>query len=589
MIISSHFILILNYFHYGEESFKSCICRSMMLSNHIKKTQAEDRRMTFKEAQVISFEIESLLHEVHTEESEKLKEQEVDAALRKIVPDFIEYRILSQSLDARGAPRGRSPKILYRLEVRRQGEVFKNREETFKNLGHLKTKPLIVGAGPGGLFAALRFAEYGIPCVIFERGGRAGERMKFISKYWRHGIFNDDNNVCYGEGGAGLFSDGKLITRVKSPYVQYVMNKFVHFGAPPETAYISNPHLGSNKIRALINKITDYLIERGTEIHYDARVSELIFNKQDPSKIDGVRLKDGREFFSDHVILATGHSAREVYTHLKEANVAMKAKDFAVGVRIEHPRRIIDFIQYGKFAENGELGAARYRLSYENKELQKGTYSFCMCPGGYVLSSGTDADGIVVNGMSNYARNSKWSNAALVVSIKAGVDFDPSKDVLAGMDYQHDIERKAYEASLARATGREVPYSGLKDFLDGKISDPNNLPITSCPSGVFAHDLHSLLPGGVAPYLQEALGKFDGLMKGFVSNEARLLAPETRTSAPITILRDSQSLESISHRGLYPCGEGAGYAGGITSAAVDGVRIAMSILKKEKNHEEVFS
>jgi uncharacterized FAD-dependent dehydrogenase len=260
----------------------------------------------------------------------------------------------------------------------------------------------------------------------------------------------------------------------------------------------------------------------------------------------------------------------------------MKTKSFAVGVRIEHPRELIDQMQYGEFA-GSYLGAARYRLSYENKVTDKGTYSFCMCPGGYVLSSGTEADGIVVNGMSNYARNSRWSNSALVVSVKAGEDFS-TDNVLNGLNFQHNIEKKAYEVSKTLASGKELPSQTLKDFLDGKVGR-SVMPKNSTPSGIVEAQLTDILPEFISNHLRDALVQFDRRMKGFVSEKALLLAPETRTSAPVTISRDRDTLVSTSHIGLYPCGEGAGHAGGITSAAVDGVKIAMSILKQEKSLE----
>jgi uncharacterized protein len=507
---------------------------------------------------------------------------EFDRDLRKFLqekyPEVMDYRIRSQSLDARGANRGKSPRYQYVLDTIEQGESFdkKQKEHDLKGLGEMKERPLIIGAGPAGLFCALRLADYGVKGILFERGAKAQERMKKIARFWRYGEFDPDNNVCYGEGGAGLFSDGKLITRVKSPFVQYVMDKLVEYGAPAETAYMSNPHLGSNKIRQLINKISDDLVTRGWEVHTNTRVESLCYQGE---QVVGLSLEDGREFHSPHVVLATGHSAQEVYSHLKENKVAMKAKDFAVGVRVEHPRKLIDYIQYGKFSEQNVLGAARYRLSWENPDTKAGTYSFCMCPGGYVLSSGTEGDGIVVNGMSNYSRRSPWSNAALVVGVKAGKDFDEG-DVLNGLQFQRDIEKRAYELSCQKASGKEIPAQTLKNFLDGNTGTDQRLPKTSCPSGIFSESLDKILPPFITDHLRRALNVFEKQMKGFVSDEALFLAPETRTSAPVTIIRDKETLESISHKGLFPCGEGAGYAGGITSAAVDGVNVAMKILKK---------
>ena len=335
---------------------------------------------------------------------------DLDEYLRQEIPDHVDYRVINQSLDARNANRGRKPVNQWTVEVVCQGEKFSKFEEKFPNLGPLAKKPIIVGAGPAGLFCALRLAEYGVPSILIERGERAHKRMLHIARFWRYGEFDKENNVCFGEGGAGLFSDGKLITRIKSPHVPYVMQRLVDFGAPPDTAWLSNPHLGSNKIRGLISKMSDYLLNNGCEIHYNTRVDELL---EDDGKIVGVKLSNGQTLESDNVVLAVGHSAHDMYHELVKKKVKLEAKDFAVGVRIEHPRELIDQIQYGDFAGK-DLGAARYRLSWEDPTSKKGTYSFCMCPGGYVLSSGTEADGIVVNGMSNYARNSRWSNACLL-------------------------------------------------------------------------------------------------------------------------------------------------------------------------------
>lgn len=507
--------------------------------------------------------------------------EDVEDYLESHYKDMEDYRILNQALDARGASRGKVPRYTYNIELLNKGEQFEARRESFIDLGAFKNPPIIIGGGPGGLFCALRLADYGVPSIVIERGDRAHKRMLHISKFWRYGEFNAENNVCYGEGGAGLFSDGKLITRIKSSFVQYVMNRFVDFGAPPETAYISNPHLGSNKIRGLINKMTDYLCSRGTEVRYNTRVDRLI---TEGTKVIGVELNNGEKLFSDAVVIATGHSASEMYYHLEELGVEMVQKDFAVGVRIEHPREIIDQIQYGNF-KGLELGAARYRLSYEDPGSKKGTYSFCMCPGGYILSSGTEADGIVVNGMSNYARNSRWSNAALVVSVKAGIDF-PADKLLAGLDFQHAIEQKAYLASKARATGRELPAQTLKEFMDNSLNPDASGIKTSTPSDLVKISMREILPTFVTKHLETALLKFDENLKGFVSDKALLIAPETRTSAPVTIARNKETMESTTHQGLFPCGEGAGHAGGITSAAVDGVKIAMSLLKTQKGFEQ---
>jgi uncharacterized FAD-dependent dehydrogenase len=503
-------------------------------------------------------------------------EVDLDKYVKKTYPEIREYRTLSKSLDARGAPRGKKPIYHYILDALVSAEDKFAGAETFPKLTPLKQKPLIIGAGPGGLFCAVRLAEYGIPCIVIERGDDASKRMLKIAKFWRYGELDSETNVCYGEGGAGLFSDGKLITRIKSQLVSYVMEKFVAFGAPAETAYVSNPHLGSNKIRTIITQISNWLRDQGTTLLYNTHVDELL---TEGNKVIGVKLSTGEKLFSDHVVLATGHSAQDFYQHLVDIKVAMKPKDFAIGVRVEHPRRYIDSLQHGKFCAAPEMGSARYRLSWHDKWTDRGVYSFCMCPGGYVLSSGTEANGIVVNGMSNYARNSPWSNAALVVSVKAQKDLK-DQDLMAGLRFQHEIEQKAHQLSKLHATGRELPAMTIKEFMDGKLND-KPLPKTSSPSGIFKADIREIFPAFVIEHLRKGLEEFNKDLPGFIYEEGLLIAPETRTSAPLTILRDKKTLLSASHQGLYPCGEGAGYAGGITSAAVDGVKCAISILEQE--------
>jgi uncharacterized FAD-dependent dehydrogenase len=509
---------------------------------------------------------------------------DLEKHVKKVYPEIKDYRMISRSLDARGAPRGRKPVYLYILDALVGTEDSYATAEHPPKFSPLKKRPIIIGAGPGGLFCAVRLAEQGVPSLIIERGDEATKRMIRIAKFWRYGELDPETNVCYGEGGAGLFSDGKLITRIKSNLVTYVMERFVTFGAPPETAYESNPHLGSNKIRSIITQISNWLRKEGCEIRYNTKVDKIL---TEGDRAIGVKLSTGEEIFSDHIVLATGHSAEDLYRHLVEINVAMRPKDFAVGVRIEHSRRYIDHLQHGKFCAAPEMGSARYRLSWHDKWTDHGVYSFCMCPGGYVLSSGTEKDGIVVNGMSNFARNSPWSNSALVVSVKADSDIK-EKDLMAGLRFQHEIEKKAYELSKEHASGRELPAMTVKEFMEGKLND-KPLPVTSSPSGVFKADIRKIFPPFIVDHLRKGLENFNRDLPGFVHEDALLIAPETRTSAPLTILRDRESLVSVSHQGLYPCGEGAGYAGGITSAAVDGVKCALSILKAEFSYQSAQS
>lgn len=502
--------------------------------------------------------------------------QDLDGHVRQSFPELREWRLISKSLDARGAPRGRVPTFLFTIEGLIGPQDSYETVVEFPKFPPLKSRPLIIGAGPAGLFCAVMLAEHGVPSVLLERGDEANKRMLKISKFWRYGILDPDTNVCYGAGGAGLYSDGKLITRVKSAHIPYVMEKLVEFGAPAEVAYISNPHLGSNKIRAIIGKVALWLATKGCELRYNSRVERLLYEGK---KVVGVELGDGEKLYSDHVVLATGHSAKDLYLHLMESGVSMKAKDFAVGVRVEHSRRHIDKIQHGQWCESPELGAARYRLSWHDHTTDVGVYSFCMCPGGYVLSSGTESNGLVVNGMSNFARNSPWSNAALVVTVKSAELTEQS--LLAGLNFQHKIEQSAYRASVQHASGREIPAQTVGEFLKGRVNT-KALPNSSCPSHLFKMDLRELFPRNIVTSLQQGLSEFEKKLPGFTQEDALLMAPETRTSSPLTIVRDRSSYVSVSHEGLYPCGEGAGYAGGITSAAVDGVRVAYAILAQEK-------
>lgn len=503
-------------------------------------------------------------------------DQDIDTHVRSEFPELRDYRVISKSLDARGAPKGRMPRFLYTIE----GLVGENdsyaEKKDFQHFEQLKSRPLIIGAGPAGLFCAVMLAEHGISSTIIERGDQASKRMLKISKFWRYGVLDPDTNVCFGAGGAGLYSDGKLITRVKSAHISYVMKKLVEFGAPEEVSYISNPHLGSNKIRAIIGKVVEWLEAKGCQIQHNTHVLGLLY---EGSKVIGVELKDGKKIFSDHVVLAAGHSAQDIYHHLMESGVGMKQKDFALGVRIEHSRRHIDRAQHGQWCESPELGAARYRLSWHDHTADVGVYSFCMCPGGYVLSSGTEANGIVVNGMSNFARNSPWSNAALVVTVKS--EQLDEKGMLAGLNFQHSIEQAAYKSSVKNASGREVPAQTVADFLKGRVSNKTLAP-SSCPSHLFKMDMAEILPPSIIKSLKLGLEEFEKNLPGFTHEGAVLMAPETRTSSPLTILRDKQTYVSVTHEGLYPCGEGAGYAGGITSAAVDGVRVAFAIMAQEK-------
>lgn len=496
----------------------------------------------------------------------------IETELEKLCPGYSSFRILRKSIDAR---KGKA-RFVYRLEVFFGGESPPSNKIEIEKINSQEKIPevLIVGSGPAGLFAALRLTERGIGCRIFERGSKTTERMKAISQYWRYGNLNPDNNVCFGEGGAGLYSDGKLITRIKSEHIPYVLDRLVQFGAPEEIRYISNPHIGSDKIRKLIPPLRNYLLSQGCEFHFDTPITRLLFQNE---QCIGIETKDGRQFHSNNIVLATGHSATEIYQDLHQAGVKISGKSFALGFRIEHPQEAINKIQFKSQADHPALGPATYRLAHHDQESESGVYSFCMCPGGYVISSSTDLDSVVSNGMSNFARNSPYANSAIVVS----VDFEKNfgTDVFGGLDFIRTIEKKAF-SKVAQAGGtKELPSQTVMNFLERKSSS-KVLP-NSSPSHAVGADLHDLLPSLFYERICESLQFFhERRMRGFISKEAQLFGVETRTSAPIRIDRDPESLESCSHSGLYPTGEGAGYAGGITSAAADGVRVAEAIVRK---------
>lgn len=499
-------------------------------------------------------------------------DQELSDHLSWLMPDHGEYRILRQSVDAR---KKHSPHFVYTVEVAEKDEILKVEKFELKPISKLPLgfqKPIIIGSGPAGLFAALRLVERGIPCRLFERGSKSTERIKGINKFWRYGELDPRNNVCFGEGGAGLYSDGKLITRIKSEHIPYVLNRLVQFGAPAEIQWLSNPHVGSDKIRRIIPIMRDFLLSNGCEIYYDTQITGLIYGNQ---CIKGVTTEHGKKHYSDHVILATGHSAEDILNHLVESGVFVEGKSFAMGLRIEHPQKEINEIQYRQFAQHPKLGSANYKLAHHDDRSGIGVYSFCMCPGGYVLSSGTSSDGIVCNGMSNFNRNSPYANAAIVVSIQHDILF--GNDRMGGMKLRRELETRAFGAVQNAGGSKELPVQNLISFL--KKSNKNIVTDTSCPSGIKTVRLDQLLPNFMYDKLTEGIEKFNQNMKGFISENAKLYGVESRTSCPLRITRDEISLQSITHAGLYPCGEGAGYAGGITSAACDGIKCADKILE----------
>jgi len=494
-------------------------------------------------------------------------DEELEEKLKWLNPQYSHYQILRKSVDAR---RGHEPRFVYSVELFNAGEPFQRQVIHLQPVA-FKGRPVnIIGSGPAGLFAALRLIERGIPCRLFEQGSTCEKRLMAITRFWRYGQLNPKDNVGFGEGGAGLYSDGKLITRIKSPHIPYVMQRLVQFGAPAEIEFLANPHVGSDRIRKVIPVLREHLKSKGCEIHFNTKISRLLTSG---GSVIGVESEDGRLFQSDRTILACGHSAEDVFQHLAEMGVFMEGKSFAVGLRIEHPQADINKMQYREHAQHPKLEAANYKIAFTDAHSKVGVYSFCMCPGGYVLSSGTDTNGVVSNGMSNYKRNSAFANSAIVVSIDYKKTF--GEDVFAGLNYRRLIEASGLDMVRKAGGTKELPAQNLMDFLDGKLSP--TLPKSSCPSGVVATPLHELLGDEFRKHFVSGLKRFEEVMRGFVSNKALLHGVESRTSCPIRITRDPETFQSVSHSGLYPAGEGAGYAGGITSAACDGIEIAERI------------
>lgn len=486
------------------------------------------------------------------------------------VTDITDIRILKRSLDARNR---RQFFWVYTIEVYLHGEQIEVAFAPFPKLKWSGPPPLIVGSGPAGLFAARTFLQYGIRPILLERGERTHERMRKISRFWRYGELDTDSNVCNGEGGAGTFSDGKLITRIKSPFIGRVMQAFVDYGAPPEVTHVYNPHVGSNLIRTVIRRMSDDLIVQGGDLRFQTRVAELDLSG---NQVQGVILADGTRLSGAGLILACGHSAGDFLKTLHKQGVHFEPKSFALGLRIEHPQAFINQWQYGCAVGSEDLGAAQYKLqTYWDRE-KIGVYTFCMCPGGYVISSTTDTETTVVNGMSNYHRNSPWANAAVVCTVDQAMvsGSDPFKM----MSFQRDIERKVYAASAERGKASLIPAQRLEDFLTGKAGEIKTR--SSCPSGIVASDLSKLLPKWIYRHIADGLLEFDKKRRGFAYPDAILHAVESRTSSPVRITRHPETLESLSTKGLFPCGEGPGYAGGITSAAVDGIRAALAWIEK---------
>lgn len=488
--------------------------------------------------------------------------------VRKVsgIKEITGIRIMRKSLDARKRP------IHFNLLV----DAFieeqlpaRDLDFDFKNVSNAPYA-VIVGAGPAGLFAALKLIEQGIKPIIFERGKDVRERRRDLAQITRHNTVNPESNYCFGEGGAGTYSDGKLYTRsTKRGDVGRILKLFVKHGADERILFEAHPHIGTNKLPHIITAIRETILHFGGEVHFNAKLTDIVV-KDDA--VAGVVINQNQTIPTKHLILATGHSARDIFELLHAKQILIEAKPFALGVRIEHPQALIDSIQYKCDTRGPYLPAASY--SIVNQSLGHGVFSFCMCPGGIIAPAATAPGEIVVNGWSPSKRNNEFANSGLVVSIDPK-DFEKYNEFgpLAALKFQQAVEQNCFAATQSL----QAPAQRVLDFVNKKTS--TTLPNCSYLPGLQSHNLDEVLPKFVAASLRDALQAFGKKLKGYVSNDAVMVATESRTSSPVRIPRNKETLEHPQIKGLYPCAEGAGYAGGIISAAIDGENCAMAVLQ----------
>lgn len=511
----------------------------------------------------IAYEIDRIKNFIIS--NEKIKKEQIKA-----------IQIIKRSVDAR------QKNIFINLKVRVYIDECPSNESLIVPIDYKKLNThkqvVVVGAGPAGLFAALRLIELGIRPIIVERGKDVNERRKDIAKISREGIVDEDSNYCFGEGGAGAYSDGKLYTRSKKRgSVERILNILCQHGASEDILIDAHPHIGTDKLPKIIENIRNTIIGCGGEVHFRKKVTDLILND---NEIKGVICEDGEELLGS-VILATGHSARDIYTLLDKKNIEIEPKAIAVGVRLEHPQQLIDCIQYHNAKGRGQyLPAAEY--SFVTQVEERGVYSFCMCPGGIIVPAASAPGQLVVNGMSSSNRGSKWSNAGMVVEVRPEdlTQYD-EYGKLKVMKFQEDMETDCFKAA---GNTQKAGAQRMKDFVEGKPSV--TLPSTSYAPGIQPSRLDKWMPDFVSRRLKKGFEIFGQSARGFLTNDAILIGVETRTSSPVRIPRNIDTMDHINIKGLYPCGEGAGYAGGIVSAAIDGEKCAEAIANETAGNRQ---
>ncbi|MBQ2752650.1 MAG: FAD-dependent oxidoreductase [Firmicutes bacterium] len=446
-------------------------------------------------------------------------------------------------------------------------EVNEKRYIPVKSDKAFEKRPVVVGFGPAGMFCALTLAEAGARPIVLERGEDVDARTKSVEHFWNTGELNAESNVQFGEGGAGTFSDGKLTTRIKNERCGYVLEKLIESGAPEDIAYVHNPHIGTDVLKGVVKSIRERIIALGGEVRFSSKVTDI---ETENGALKSVTVNNNEKIECDHVAFAPGHSARDTFYMLYDRGLAMEQKPFAVGARIEHNQTVINKAQYGDEEVAEILGPAEYKLTYTT-EKGRGVYTFCMCPGGHVVAAASEEGLLAVNGMSYHSRNGENANSAVLVQVSPD-DFG-SDHPLAGVEFQRNIERKAFEAGGGRYT---APCQRVGSLLGIGYVDAVSATYRPC---VKETDLKEVLPEFVVESIKEALPVFGRRIVGFDAPEAILTAPESRSSSPVRLLRETESGESINIKGIFPSGEGAGYAGGIMSAAVDGITIAEKIIK----------